>query len=118
MPISYKDQLNRDQPMFVLTLSQAKQVLVRESKFVRKHVIAYLEQLEEALKAVRSDKDKLLLDIIKSASELELATNLNKYEVAYVKPLEVRAEKAEEMVEHKTQVISHLTDNIKLQTKR
>lgn len=118
LPISYKDQLNRDQPMFVLTLSQAKQVLVRESKFVRKHVIAYLEQLEEALKTVMSDKDKLLLNIIKSASELELASNLNKYEVAYVKPLEIRAEKAEEMVEHKTQVISHLTDNIKLQTKR
>ena len=117
-PSSYLNLQNKSQPMFILTLSQAKQVLVRESKFVRKHVIAYLEQLEEALKAVMSDKDKLLLSIIKSSSELELATNLNKYEVDYVKPLEIRAEKAEEMVEHKTQVISHLTDNIKLQTKR
>ena len=36
--------------MFELTLSQAKQVLVRESKFVRKAVIAYIEKLETALK--------------------------------------------------------------------
>lgn len=29
--------------MFILTLSQAKQVLVRESKYVRKAVIHYIE---------------------------------------------------------------------------
>lgn len=75
---------------------------------------AELEQIVSAL----SEKDRLLLNIMKSTSELELATNMNRYEVEYVQPLEVRAEKAEEMVEHKTQVISHLTDNIKLQTKR
>ena len=49
-PTYYRDQWNRQQPMFVLTLSQAKQVLVRESKFVRKHVIAYIEQLEAVVK--------------------------------------------------------------------
>lgn len=117
-PSSYLNLQNKSQPMFILTLSQAKQVLVRESKFVRKHVISYIEKLEEALISVISEKDKLLLDIMKSNSEAEIAANVAKYEVAYVKPLEVRAEKAEEMVEHKTQVISHLTDNIKLQTKR
>jgi anti-repressor protein len=37
-------------PMFNLTLSQAKQVLVRESKVVRKAVIAYIEELEKAKK--------------------------------------------------------------------
>lgn len=37
-------------PMFELTLSQAKQVLVRESKFVRKAIIAYIDKLENALK--------------------------------------------------------------------
>ncbi len=37
-PIFYKDSMNREQPMFELTTSQAKQVLVRESKmsFVQK----------------------------------------------------------------------------------
>lgn len=118
LPSSYLNSQNKSQPMFILTLSQAKQVLVRESKFVRKHVISYIEKLEEALISVLSEKDRLLLDIMKSNSESEIAANVAKYEVAYVKPLEIRAEKAEEMVEHKTQVISHLTDNIKLQTKR
>lgn len=36
-------------PMFELTLSQAKQVLVRESKFVRKAVISYIDKLENAI---------------------------------------------------------------------
>ena len=35
----YKDKSGKWNTMFVLTLSQAKQVLVRESKFVRKAVI-------------------------------------------------------------------------------
>lgn len=35
--------------VYELSLSQAKQVLVRESKFVRKAVIAYIEKLETAL---------------------------------------------------------------------
>lgn len=49
-PTSYKDQWNREQPMFILTLSQARQVLVRESKYVRKSVIHFLETLEEKIK--------------------------------------------------------------------
>lgn len=49
-PTSYKDQWNREQPMFVLTLSQARQVLVRESKYVRKSIIHFLETLEEKIK--------------------------------------------------------------------
>lgn len=50
LPTSYKDSFNREQPMFELTISQAKQVLVRESKFVRKAIISHLEALEEKLK--------------------------------------------------------------------
>jgi hypothetical protein len=45
-PSSYLNSQNKEQPMFNLTPSQAKQVLVRESKFVRKGVIAKLEKLE------------------------------------------------------------------------
>lgn len=48
--VEYKDAKGEMRPMFILTLSQAKQVLVRESKFVRKAVIAYIEKLENALK--------------------------------------------------------------------
>jgi phage antirepressor YoqD-like protein len=47
---NYKSERGRTYPMFVLTISQAKQVLVRESKFVRKAIINHLELLEERLK--------------------------------------------------------------------
>lgn len=36
--------------MFYLTFNQAKQVLMCESKFVRKHIILYIERLENILK--------------------------------------------------------------------
>ena len=36
--------------MFILSLNQAKQILMRESKFVRKAMINYIETLEEKLK--------------------------------------------------------------------
>lgn len=57
-------------PMFELTLPQAKQVLVRESKTVRKAVISYIERLEaksntpqtylEALRALISAEEQRL----------------------------------------------------------
>lgn len=47
--ISYKDSMNREKPMYILTLNQAKQILVRESKFVRKAMIHYIEELEKQL---------------------------------------------------------------------
>lgn len=62
-PTSYKDRWNREQPMYILTLNQGKQVLVRESKFVRKAVIEYIEKLENSIKnisTVSKDKDKEL----------------------------------------------------------
>ncbi|ATV71783.1 hypothetical protein CTN00_01615 [Fusobacterium pseudoperiodonticum] len=46
----YINSQNKEQPMFILTLKQAKQVLLRESKFVRKAVIEYIEKLEEQVK--------------------------------------------------------------------
>lgn len=49
----------RKQPMFILTLSQAKQVLVRESKFVRRAIIQYIEKLEQALKNPKQEQTKL-----------------------------------------------------------
>lgn len=46
----YKNERGREYPMFILTFNQAKQVLVRESKAVRKAVIKYLEDLENRLR--------------------------------------------------------------------
>ena len=47
MPVSYIDEKGEERPMFNLTLDQAKQVLMRESKFVRKAVIEYINKLEK-----------------------------------------------------------------------
>lgn len=46
----YKDKSGKKNKMYILTLAQAKQVLVREHKTVRKAVIKYIEVLEEKLK--------------------------------------------------------------------
>lgn len=40
-------QNRQEYPMFILNLSEARQVLTRESKFVRKAVIRWIEMLEE-----------------------------------------------------------------------
>lgn len=42
----YKDKSGKENEMFVLALNKAKQVLMRESKFVRKAVIEYIDYLE------------------------------------------------------------------------
>lgn len=49
LPSTYKNSRGKFYPMFILTLSQAKQVLVRESKFVRRAIINYIEMLEQQL---------------------------------------------------------------------
>lgn len=49
LPAEYKDKKGENRPMFVITLNQAKQLLARESKFVRKAIIEYIEKLENKL---------------------------------------------------------------------
>ena len=46
----YLDEKGEKRDMYILTLSQAKQVLMRESKYVRKAVIEYIEYLENQVK--------------------------------------------------------------------
>lgn len=45
----YIDGRNRKQPCYILNGNQARQVLVRESKKVRKAVICYIDELEQKL---------------------------------------------------------------------
>ncbi len=47
---TYKNDRGREYPMFILSFNQAKQILMRESKFVRKAMINYIEKLEEQIK--------------------------------------------------------------------
>lgn len=65
----------RKSPMFELTLSQSKQVLMRESKFVRKAVIQYIEKLELELNKPLSVEEMI---ISQAQSVIELK---NRFEV-------------------------------------
>ena len=53
---TYKDSYDREQIMFILTIDQAKQVLLRESKVVRKAVIQYLNSLEKKIRQLERKK--------------------------------------------------------------
>lgn len=72
LPVEYKDKKGEKRPMYNLTYSQAKQILVRESKFVRKAVIQYIEKLENEIKRVSTkstiDKNKRLEIMEKNAN--------------------------------------------------
>jgi len=53
---SYKDDKGELRPMFILTIDQAKQVLLRESKIVRRKVIEYLNLLEKRIRQLERKK--------------------------------------------------------------
>ena len=89
-PISYKDTMNREKPMFELTFNQARQVLVRESKFVRKHIMSYIEELEKqiSLGVPRNFKEALRLayeqqEIIET---LQLESQIKDQQISELQP--------------------------------
>lgn len=53
---TYKDSYDREQIMFILTIDQAKQVLLRESRIVRSRVIEYLNLLEKRIRQLERKK--------------------------------------------------------------
>ena len=53
---TYKDSYDREQIMFILTIDQAKQVLLRESRIVRSKVIEYLNLLEKRIRQLERKK--------------------------------------------------------------
>ena len=57
--ITYKDEKGELRTMFILTIDQAKQVLMRESKVVRKAVIQYLNLLEKRIRELERKKGKI-----------------------------------------------------------
>lgn len=72
---SYKNSQNKEQPMYNLTYNQAKQILVRESKFVRRATIQYIEKLEQQLtnpKLPFEEKTKLIPTTWKGQPVIEL----------------------------------------------
>lgn len=91
LPSSYKNSQNKEQPMFILNMDYAKQILMRESKYVRRAVVIYLNQLENKVKELEKQlttKEQYLLNIMTSKSDIEIATNVAKFNIEYVQPLE------------------------------
>ena len=98
LPSSYRNSQNKEQPMFILNMDYAKQILMRESKYVRRAVVIYLNQLEDKVKELEKQlttKEQYLLNIMTSKSDIEIATNVAKFNIEYVQPLEnnLKAEK-------------------------
>ena len=121
LAVNYIDAKGEERSMFELTLKQAKQILIRESKFVRKAVIEYIEKLEQAIIDLRNEiteKDRLLLNIINSKSEGAMAVALKEYEEYVSKPLLEDNRKQKEIIEHKQEVIEGLTNSITIFEKR
>ncbi|WP_311327559.1 hypothetical protein [Capnocytophaga sputigena] len=67
-------------PMFELTIAQGKQVLLRESKFVRRHVVAWLERFEEATKPMTAGE--ILMAQAQGMIALEKAQQLQAQQIA------------------------------------
>ena len=53
---TYRDEKGELRPMFILTIDQAKQVLLRESRIVRSKVIEYLNLLEKKIRQLERKK--------------------------------------------------------------
>lgn len=69
LPVEYKDKKGEKRPMFILTFNQAKQVLMRESKYVRRAVIQYIEKLEQYIKEL-PEKEKVLMGFEKTVEAI------------------------------------------------
>ena len=125
---SYVNSQNKNQLMYIVSLEYCKLILMRESKFVRKGVLEYIHKLENENKFLKENisiKDSLLLNIIKSNNDIEKAEALQKYEVEYVKPLEIEnknqkieIEKKDKKLEHKQEIIKGFTEDVSLLEKR
>ena len=119
--VNYKDEKNEERPMFKLTLEQAKQVLIRESKYVRKAILQYINKLENKIVELQnqiSKKDLLLLNIINSKGDEAMAIALKEYEEYISKPLIEENNKKQKEIEYKQEVIEGLTQNVTIYEKR
>lgn len=119
--VNYKDEKNEERPMFELTLEQAKQVLIRESKYVRKAILQYINKLENKIVELQnqiSKKDLLLLNIINSKGDEAMALALKEYEEYISKPLIEDNNRKQKEIEYKQEVIEGLTQNVTIYEKR
>lgn len=80
--------------IYILSLDQAKQILMRESKFVRKAMIKYINQLENKVKELEyelSKRDNLIGKIVTSENQQKRIEYFEIFYNEYVKPNEQKA---------------------------
>nr|DAR63269.1 MAG TPA: KilAC domain protein [Caudoviricetes sp.] len=105
---SYKDKNNQSRPLYIMNLSQARQLLVRESKFVRKAVIKWIDGLEK----------KLNDPYYQLSQSVVFANNLIEQREKEIKELTYKVEVIEKELEYKNEIITGITENIDLYQKR
>ena len=90
LPVKYLDKKGEERPMFILDLKQSRQVLVRESRQVRKAVIAYIDELERqlSLHAPKTLKEALILALEQQErlETLALENAIKDQQIAELKP--------------------------------
>ena len=94
LEVKYKDKKGEIRMMYILTLDQAKQILSRESKFVRKAMIKYINQLENRVKELESKiskRDTLIGKIVTSENQQKRIEYFEIFYNEYVKPNEQKA---------------------------
>lgn len=114
---TYKNDRGREYPMFELTFNQARQVLVRESKFVRKHIMSYIEKLEKQLGNIVSYEDRLKLGLFSNDPDIVARSHKALLELE-LQPLKEEIEYKTKEIEYKEDVIIGLTDKIELMDMR
>lgn len=104
-PSTYINSQNKEQPMFVLTLNQAKQVLARESKFVRRAIIEYIEKLEKELKPKIPTNFKEALKLaLEQQEQIEELENKNNMQEQIIKELKPKADYTDRILQSKALV--------------
>lgn len=101
-------QNNQVYKMYILPTEKAKQCLLKESKYVRRAVIKYIQALEE--KNNFSEKDRLLLKLF--------STNPLEVKESYQALLKLETEPLKKEITHQKKVITGLTKGIGEKDKR
>lgn len=93
IPTKYKANNGQEYDEFLLTKDGFVMLVFNYEGYLefKEAYINEFNRMEQALKSI-TNKDSMLLDIIKAKSETETALALNKYEIEYVKPLEDKIE--------------------------